>query len=72
MANLRATKITEDNYKAILSDIVAIFRYYQKVQLTALRLEFQLKCLRDKLVTKKVRELVHEIVEIKWRCMPSQ
>ena len=62
VANLRATKITEDNYKAILSDIVAIFRYYQEGTIDSVKTGIPVEVAFEmKFVTKTVRELVHEI-----------
>ncbi|MCY7866079.1 hypothetical protein P8918_13690 [Bacillus spizizenii] len=62
VANLRNTKITEENIRHILSDIVAIFRYYQEVTIDSVKtgvtvdVAFQMD-----FVTKTVAKIKHEI-----------
>ncbi|PTY92912.1 hypothetical protein [Heyndrickxia sporothermodurans] len=61
VANLRNTKITEENIRQILLDIVAIFRYYQEVTIDSVKTGVTVDVAFEmNFVTKSVTEITHK------------
>ncbi len=60
--NLKRTKITEDNYKQILMDIICIFRYYQEITIDSVKTGITAKIAFDmkKFVTSSTIKISHE------------